>query len=229
MQKRRIPIIILVVLVIAAGAYYGVRALNSTADGQLRASGTIESVVVNVSPETSGKVQEVLAEEGQPVKTGDPILVLDGSLLSAQRQVAQSGVDSAHNALLTAQSASALAQAQYDASLTAARAQQGGQRLADWSKQTPNWFDQPLWYFSTEEQITAAQTEVDAASQALQQAQTDLQKVIQNLANADYVAAETRLANARASYTTAKALKDHARMTGGKVSPEDLGLYMPED
>ena len=221
--------IIMIVVFLGAALYFGFRVFANRDDGKLRASGTIEAVEVNVSPETSGKVKEVLTDEGQPVKTGDALLVLDDSLLNAQRQVAQSGVDSAHNALLTAQSAAALAQAQYEASLTAARAQQGGQRLADWSKKTPNWFDQPLWYFSSDEQITAAQAEVDASSRALQQAQTDLDKVIKNLANADYVAAETRLANARASYTTAKALQDHARMTGGKVSPEDLGLYLPKD
>ena len=66
---------------------------------------------VNVSPETSGKVQEALADEGQAVKTGDPILRLDESLLTAQRAVAQSEVDSAHNALLTAQGAYNMAQA----------------------------------------------------------------------------------------------------------------------
>ena len=228
MQHKRppLPAIILVLLIISAGAYYGIRALNSNEDGQLRASGTIESVVVNVSPEMAGKVQEALAEEGQPVKTGDPLLVLDDSLLAAQRQVAQSGVDSARSALLMAQSASNLAQAQYDATLSAARAQEGAQRLADWSKRTPNWFEQPLWYFDQNEQITAVQTGVEVSYQALQQAQVDLDRVIQNLNNADFVAAETRLSNARMSYVVAKSVRDHAQMTGGKVSPEDLDVKL---
>ena len=79
MHNRRppLPAIILVLILIAAGIYYGVRSLNADTDGQLAASGTIESVVVNISPEMAGKVTEVLAEEGQLVKVGDLLLHLD--------------------------------------------------------------------------------------------------------------------------------------------------------
>ncbi len=226
MQHKRppLPAIILIVLIIAASVYYGVRALNSDENAKLSASGTIESVVVNVSPQMAGKVAEVLVEEGQPVKTGDPLLSLDDSLLAAQRQVAQSGVDSAHNTLVMAQSSYGLAQAQYDAALTAARAQQGAQRLADWGGRKPGQFDEPLWYFSRDEQITAAQAEVDSASEALQQTQADLAQVVQDLKNADFIAAETRLSNARMGYLIAKSVHDHAQLTGGKVSPEDIDL-----
>ncbi len=219
--------IVMIVVFLGAALYFGFRVFTNRDDGKLRASGTIEASEVNVSPETSGKVKEVLVDEGQPVKKGDPVLVLDESLLTAQRKVAQSGVDSAHSALLNAQNAAALAQAQYDASLTAARAQQGAQRLADWSKKIPNYFEQPNWYFSRPEQITAAQTGVDQAQQALQQAQTNLDQVIKDLNNSQFVAAETRLSQARTNYLNAKALNDHAQMTGGKVSPESLNLDLP--
>jgi multidrug efflux pump subunit AcrA (membrane-fusion protein) len=229
MQHKRppLPAVILILLVIAAGIYYGIRSLNNDENGQLSASGTIESVVVNISPEMAGKVVEVMAGEGQPVKSGEPLLRLDDSLLAAQRSVAQSGVEAARSALLTAQSAYGMAQAQYDAALTAARAQQGSQRLADWSSRTPNWFEQPMWYFSQEEQITAAQIAVDAAREALVQAQTDLDQVIQDLDNADFVAAEAGLSDARMGYLIAKAVDDHAQITGGKVSPEDVKVDLP--
>ena len=217
-----VPVRILIVLILVVGGYYAVRSLQGNGDNTLAASGSIEATMVNVSPETAGKVKEVLAEEGQPVKTGDPLLVLDDSLLAAQRRVAQSGVDSARNALLMAQGAYDLAQAQYDAALTAARAQEGPQRLADWSKRTPNWFEQPLWYFSKDEQITAAQAEIERSSQALQAAQANLETVIKDLNNADFVEAETRLSDARMGYLIAKSVNDHAQITGGKVSPEDI-------
>jgi len=50
MHNRRppLPAIILVLILIAVGIYYGVRSLNADTDGQLAASGTIESVVVNI-------------------------------------------------------------------------------------------------------------------------------------------------------------------------------------
>src|SRR5690349_1473432 len=226
MQHKRppLPAIFLIVLIIAAGVYYGFRTLNSPENGALSASGTIESVVVNVSPQIAGRVKEVRFNEGQPVKMGDPLLSLDDRLLAAQREVAQRGVDSAHQALLTAQSAYNLAQAQYDAALTAARAQEGGQRLTDWANRTPGQFDQPLWYFSRDEQITSAQAQVESAQQALQQAQTNLESVVKDLNNANFVAAETRLSNARLGYLIDKGVYNRSQLTGGKVRPEDVYL-----
>ena len=229
MQHKRppLPAIILIVLVIAAGIYYGVRALNSDGNGDLSASGTIESTVVNISPQMAGRVKEVFFDEGQPVKKGDLLLSLDDSLLAAQRQVAQRGVDSAHQGLLTAQSAYNLAQAQYDAALTAARAQEGSQRLIDWANKTPGQFDQPLWYFSREEQMTAAQAAVESSHNALQQAQADLDQVIKDLNNAEFVAAETRLSSARIEYLISKAVYNRSQLTGGKVRPEDVQVDLP--
>ncbi len=226
-KRPPLPAIILVILLISAGIYYGIRTLNSNGNGQLAASGTIEAVVVNISPELAGKVNEVRVDEGQPIKTGDPLLILDDSLLTAQKQVAQSGVDSAQNALLMAQSVYNLTQAQYDATLTSARGQEGSQRLTDWSDRAPERFGQPLWYFTQSEQLVASQAEVDSARQALQQAQTDLDRVIQDLNNAEFVAAETRLSNARMGYLIAKAVNDHAQVTGGKVRPEDVQVDLP--
>jgi HlyD family secretion protein len=215
------------VIALAIGGYYGFRSLNPASDGALKASGSIESTIVNVSPEMAGKVSEVLVSEGQPIKMGDPLLVLDSSLLSAQQDVAQTGVDSAHSALLTAQSAYNLAQAQYNAALTAARAQEGAQRLTDWSNRAPGVFGQPLWYFSQEEQIAAAKTGVESASKDLQQEQADLDGIIKDLSNAKFVEAETRLSNARVDYLIAKTVYDHAQLTGGKVRPDDVQVDLP--
>src|ERR1041385_1022503 len=100
MQNRRVPLpgIILVLIVIGVGVYFGYQKLMNKSNGALTASGTIESVTVNVSPEMAGKVQEVLSSESQSVKAGDKLLTLDDSLLTAQKQVAQSGVQSAQQA-----------------------------------------------------------------------------------------------------------------------------------
>ena len=42
--------IVVVLLILGSLGYYGFRSLNNTDNGQLKASGTIESVTVNVSP-----------------------------------------------------------------------------------------------------------------------------------------------------------------------------------
>jgi multidrug resistance efflux pump len=229
MQHRRppLPVIVLVILVLAAGIYYGVRMLNADSNGALGASGTIEATAVNISPEMAGKVKEVFAGEGQPVKSGAALLALDDSLLSAQKKVAQSAVESARSALLTAQRSYDMAQAQYDATLTAARAQEGKQRLADWAGKEPGQFDEPLWYFSREEQMASAQSQIDAAQVALQQAQSDYDAIVKKLDNAEFVAAETRVSDARVGYLIAKAVRDKAQMTGGKVRPEDVQVDIP--
>ena len=219
--------IVIGLVVLSTILYYAFRSMSVEASGELKASGTIESVVVNVSPEMPGKVKDVLVDEGQLVRMGDPLLSLDESLLAAQKAVAQSGVDSAGSALLTVESAYAMAQAQYDAALTAARAQQGAARLTDWSNRTPNWFEQPLWYFSQDEQIQAAQAEVESAQQDLDEAQVQLANVIQDLDSSDFVEAEARLSSARMGYLIARSVNDHAQVTGGRVSPEDVRVDLP--
>ena len=224
MRRLSRPQLIMIVAFLSAAVYFGFRVLSERDDGKLHASGTIEAVQVDVSPEMSGKIRDALAEEGQSVKTGDPLLNLDDSMLTAQRDVAQAAVDSADNALASAENAYETAQAQYDAAVTAARAQQGAARLTDWLGRKPSEFDQPLWYFSPDEQITATQGEVDAALQSLQQAQAELEQVVQGLNNADFVNAENQLNEARVSYLVAKTVRDHAQATGGKISPEDIDL-----
>ena len=226
-KRPPIPVIIVALLIIGASLYFLINQFLEKGNDALTASGTMETTVVNVSPEMAGKVKDVLVTEGQTVRAGDPLLSLDDSLLAAQRAVAQRGVDSARSALLAAQGGFDMAQAQYDATLTAARAQQGSLRLSDWNRNTPNWFEQPLWYFSRDEQITAAQTQVDSAYERLEQAQSDLETATQALASSDFVVAETRLSDARMAYMIARAVDDHAQITGGKVSPEDVQVDIP--
>ena len=55
--------IVVILIVLATIGYFGFRSLNPVDNGQLKASGTIEAVVVNVSPEIAGKVTEVLVTE----------------------------------------------------------------------------------------------------------------------------------------------------------------------
>jgi len=105
MHKKRppIPVIVIILLVVLIGGYYGLENLFTENNSGLSASGSIEAVEVNVSPEMAGKVSEVLVAEGDSVQADSPLLALDPSLLAAQRTVALSQVDSANAALKTAQ------------------------------------------------------------------------------------------------------------------------------
>ena len=52
--------IVMILAFIGAALYFGFRVYSNQDDGKLRASGTIEAVEVNVSPEVAGKVQDTV-------------------------------------------------------------------------------------------------------------------------------------------------------------------------
>ena len=205
MHPRRppVPVIIILLLAIAAGGYYLLRQMNGRTNGALTASGSIEATTVNVSPEISGKVAEVLAAEGESVAAGAPLLRIDGSLINAQREAASAAVESARAALATAQT-------NYDLAVQNALAKQQLSQATDWRFSAPDEFNQPAWYFDQSEQVRAAQAELEAAGKALTDAGTNLTQVTSDLNNADFVKAAERLANARAAFLIADEVKTNA-------------------
>ncbi len=91
--------VVLGVALVAAGAFGSwwwfsqVRASGST--GRLEATGTLEARRVILAPEFGASVVEVLAEEGEQVTKGDPLVRLDQSWLLAQRDQAEAALQSA--------------------------------------------------------------------------------------------------------------------------------------
>ena len=225
-----LPVRILVVLIILGTlGYFAIRSFNTPADGQLKASGTMEAVTVNISPELAGKVQEVLVVEGGSVKTGDPLLSLDDSLLAAQRAVASAQVDSANAALNTAQAAYATAQQQYDLSLTNALAAEQATRLTVWKDTRPVEFNLPVWYFSKAERVTAAQAEVDSASQALQDELQKLEDLQSRAGSAQFLQVEAQLAQARLAFQNAQAVFDAANGASDSQDLRDAAQIVLDD
>src|SRR5512139_139235 len=98
--RRVLPFVILLVALAAAGYWYFVLRPTQQSNGALTASGTIEASQVQISPEASGKITEVLASEGDHVQAGQEMVRLDQTLLLAQ--------------LEQARAAQAQAQANYD-------------------------------------------------------------------------------------------------------------------
>ncbi len=215
-----LPVRILVILIVlSAIGYYGFRSLKPASTGQLTASGTIESVTVNVSPEMAGKVKEVLVGEGQSVKAGDPLLSLDDSLLTAQRAVASAQLDSAKAALTTAQAAYDTAQQQYDTTLTNALSSEKATRTTVWKDTKPTEFDQPIWYFSKEERLKAGQADVDSAQSALKTTMDKLDNVQQKAGSAQFLEIEATLAQRRVAFQNAQDVLD---LTSGGSDSQKL-------
>jgi HlyD family secretion protein len=198
-KRAPVPIIILLVLALLVGGYYGIKALTAEKDTSLSASGTIEADQVTVAPETGGKVSEVLVSEGTQVIKGDILFRLDGSLLSAQRNVADAN-------LAVAQSARQLA----EAGLAAAVIQSGDLRTSGWWLEGPDGYGLPGWYFSQDENVSAQQVEVMTAQAALTAAKSALDALLADSTNKEFTAVETRLSNARASLVSVTEMYNRA-------------------
>lgn len=213
MEHKRPPVQVIVVVLIAVlvGGYYGLKALFDGGNGALQASGTIEAVVVDISPELAGKVEAVHASEGERTASGDLLLSLDGRLLAAQREVAAAQVETARAALASASFA-------YDLAVENAITTQQASTAEAWRASGPDEFNQPAWYFTQAEQIPPAQAELEAAGAALSAAQADLESVLAGAADAELLGAGQRLAEARAAFLVAEQVKlqaEYAAESGG--------------
>ena len=68
---------------------------NGDESGTIEASGNIEAVNVTVSSQVTGKVLSLLKDEGEPVKSGDTVLIIDHEALDYQLAQAQAAADAA--------------------------------------------------------------------------------------------------------------------------------------
>jgi len=200
--------ILLALIVLSTIGYFAYQALQPEENGQLKASGTIESVTVNVSPEMAGKVVEVLVEEGQSVQTGDPLLRLDDSLLQSEKQTATATLDSANAAVKTAEVVLESARLQYDITITNALAQEAKTRIAIWNESKPTEFNQPIWYFSREERLKAAQAEVDVKKAALDDVMNKLTEISARAGSSDFLEVEANLVQMRLAFENAQTVFD---------------------
>lgn len=181
-------------------------AANSAA---IQASGQIEAKEIAVAPELSGRVVEVLVNEGDSVKAGDPLLRMDDSLLLSEKKSVQAALDSAKSNVQAAQSNLDLAQAQSDLTLSAALAAEQPTRQNMWKGSKPGEYNQPIWYFSKEERIKSAQAEIDTAKIALDEAQTRLDDTEKKAGSTTFLEIEKRLSDMRMAFDVAKTVLDN--------------------
>lgn len=205
-KRPPVPVIIVLVIAIFVGAYYGIRALTQKEDSGLALSGTIEGEQIRVSAEGSGKIMEVFVTEGQTVKAGDPLFRLDDTLLQAQRAAASAGVDLSRSAL-------ASAFAQFDLVDSAVQLESAPARAALWTAVDPAGYSLPDAYYSQAEMLLAAETELHNAEAALEKAQNTLRLKLAETGSTDFKAAEIALVRERASALVAQEALNKARLT----------------
>jgi len=225
MKIARIIIPIIVVLAAIAAVYWYVTNQNApTNSSALSGSGTVEATEVTISPEVSGRITEVIVGEGSQVNGGDPLFWMDGTLLAAQLNQAQVNLEAARAGLDVAQKSNAaaldsekIAQAQYD--LTHAQALQQAQpaRSTAWRQPVLSEFDQPLWYYSHAEELSAALDELNSAKTALDDEQATFITLISTGVYANLAAIETRLAQARAAFLDAQDVLNRSKLQNNQT------------
>jgi multidrug resistance efflux pump len=94
MSARNRFFILLGIIFVIAAIYYGFSVDHSK---DLVLIGTVDSTQVIVSAQVEGRIQNLLVDEGTPVKTGDLIAVLDPSELQTQEAAAAANIASLQN------------------------------------------------------------------------------------------------------------------------------------
>lgn len=232
-SRKIAPVILILILASLAYWYFGIRPAKADS-GALSASGTIEARLVHVSAEMSGRVAEVLADEGSSVKAGDLLIRFDTTLIEAQRAQADAALNIAQANAEAAQANAQALQANADAAKANAQAAQSnadaarsnaaaaqalltaakaGQAAAQAGGDAAQANYNLLKAGPSAEQLRVAQTVIDKAKIAADAAQQAYDAIPEGLRNTDNAkalkqqldAANATVANAQAQYDLTKA------------------------
>jgi len=193
----------------------GCQGINGNAANELKASGIISATEINIASQVGGTIVAVKVNEGSQVKKGDVLFQLDDALLQAQRDQASAAVTVAEKAVNSAR-------IQFDIAVNGARLQDQQNRVNSWNIPQPEEFALPVWYFDKDEKISAAKTEIDAATEDLEAEKGNLQQVLANYSSQDFLSAEKRLAEAQAAFFIADQVLTQANDAQDK---EDISSY----
>jgi HlyD family secretion protein len=108
---RKLIVFLMISLVAGATTWYLRGDKTVGEELQISASGTIETVEVQISPEIGGRVIKVYAEEGRAVKAGELLVKLDATYHNLQREQALAGLNSAAGGVAAAEAGLAAAKA----------------------------------------------------------------------------------------------------------------------
>jgi multidrug resistance efflux pump len=200
----------LLLLILIAAAIVYLYLASAPENGSLIASGTVETVEVMVASEVAGTAVEVLVGEGDTVQKDDSLILLDDEIIKAQRQQVLAAINSVEAALSSAEVNLEAALIQAELTRQAAQLEDLQNRIQAWEVVNPGEFSLPIWYFEKGEEIVAAEAEVIAAEEALEVERANLEEVLRTSTHADLVAAESRLADARAAFMVAEEVLDRA-------------------
>jgi HlyD family secretion protein len=230
-QRNRFAAFLGVLLVIAALYYF----LSTDRSSDLILVGTVDANQVVVSPKIMGRIERLTVDEGDEVKAGQTIAVLDAQELTADRQAARavlsslghqvaqtratqedtagetsSGVVNAQARLRAAQATLAQAQAdlqriESDSQRAIALAQQGVASQQQADQAAAQLKAQQALVHASEDQIHAAQADLVTAEARTHQAHAAQSTVAATRAQESSAQAQLEAAEARLGYTKIEA------------------------
>lgn len=196
--KKAAPLVVLVLAALAASWYFSNRqatANNGLArEGALSASGSIESTQIDIAPELSGKVAEVLVEEGMHVRAGETLLRFDQGLLTAQLHQAQAALTQAEANYNLVRAGTPEEQRQRAIAAAQLELVSAGQALDDLYETAE------LAAASIAQEVAAADKALDLASQRLDNLHTSADPADVEAAEAAVVIAKDRLDRAKKDF-----------------------------
>jgi HlyD family secretion protein len=200
---------------------------SGKAQSGLSASGTIYAEQVAISPEMNEKVHTVNVLEGQKVLAGEVLFTQDDAILKVQFEQAQAQVSAAEATLQAAEAQLVSGQAQYDLTLAGAYLQDNWKSTNLWQMEVLEETGLPAWYYQKYEYLDAIVVEEEAALLAVAREQANLDKVLMDVSNYDFVAAEKRLVEMQVYYQALKTTRDQAEAAqdGAEVREAADDLY----
>ncbi len=228
-MNRRRALALAFVVILAGVLGYLIWISETGETGPLVLSGTIEAREVLIAPELGGRVAEVLVEKGDEVQAGQVLFRLDDTLIRAQLQQARAALEAAQAQQNLAETNLRLAELEYERTLRDVHLAYAPQRLQSWSQNPPGEFTLPLWYFTQEERIAAAQAEVEAARKALEAEKADLENLLKTTTASDLVTVEERLARARERFLLAETLLEQARKARDNEALEEYAQNLYDE
>jgi multidrug resistance efflux pump len=188
--RRFIPLIVILLIAGVYAVYAGIQAHRP-----YEWSGTVEARTIAVGSRAGGRVKDVLVREGEQVKAGQPLIILEPGDLDAQRLQAQGALDQAAATLEKLQKGARpeeIEEAQARASTAAAaleEARHGARR----------------------EQVQGAEARLLASQVTLEKAQLDVDRARKLLTTGAVSQAEAD--TAESAFRGALALRDAAKKT----------------
>lgn len=167
-EKRKFnPRILLGVAAVAAIAYLGWRQFVPPAvPTMLRVSGRIEADETDIGAKTGGRVTQILVREGDTVKAGQVVAVIEDEEVNQQLQAAIAQVNAARQDE---------AQARLDVSVAASRIQESQANLAQSKADSQGRVSQ------AESTVAASQAQADQARAQVTQAQAEVRRAASQL------------------------------------------------